>query len=67
MGGGELEMKLISDFVKIDEDNEVITIYGINYSADLFRKFGIETIDGELFEILDRGDGVITIKSHRNE
>jgi len=43
--------------VFIDERLDQLTIYGIRYSAEIFRGLGFRTRPGESFEIVERQDG----------
>lgn len=54
-------MKL-ENFVKIDNERDVITIYGINYSGSLFRGLGLETPEDAWMKIIKREDGVLHIE-----
>ena len=47
----------------ISVDGDVVTIYGIKYSGDLFRGLGLETPVGKAFRIVKREDGVVTIET----
>jgi hypothetical protein len=46
-----------------DERTDSITIEGVKYHGDLFRKLGIAPV-GSLIEIVAREDGVLTLKLH---
>lgn len=48
-----------------DVEQDILTIEGCKYSGVLFRALGLNGIEtGKLFEIVDREDGVITLKRH---
>ena len=51
------------DEIVVDEDRDTITIYGIVYSRELFRTFGLSAI-GKLIRIEKRGDGVVTLREY---
>ena len=51
------------DEIVVDEDRDTITIYGIVYSRELFRTFGLGAI-GKLMRIEKRGDGVVTLHEY---
>lgn len=48
--------------IGIDYSGRIIEIYGIRYALDLFKHIGMAAI-GSRFEIIDRGDGVVTLQS----
>jgi hypothetical protein len=55
-----------SDFaVTIDRQKQIITICGINYAFDLFRGLGFKINPEAFFQIVERGDGVVTIRETR--
>lgn len=45
-----------------DEESDVLTIERIRYSGELFRAFGFAP-EGERFEIVERKDGIVTLRS----
>ena len=48
--------------ILLNDEIEVITIEGINYSYDFFRALSKSGLDvGKLFRILNREDGVVCI------
>lgn len=48
--------------VEYDWYTDVITIEGMRYSGDLFREFGGGLAVGEYFQLIERKDGLITIR-----
>jgi hypothetical protein len=55
-----------SDFaVTINRQKQIITICGINYAFDLFRGLGFKINPEAFFQIVERGDGVLTIRETR--
>jgi hypothetical protein len=49
-----------------DPDKDQITIEGIHYSGSMFRDLGGFPI-GEVIEIVEREDGVLTVKRYEPE
>jgi hypothetical protein len=52
-------MPLLHEHIKIDDERDIITIYGIDYSGELFRGLGFSLREDEWFQILKREDGLI--------
>lgn len=44
-----------------DTDGDVITIEGIHYSGEVFRQLGGLLPAGEIFKLVKRSDGILTI------
>lgn len=47
------------DFIKIDIDHRIITIFGIRYSMEIFRHLGLGEL-GSWIQIVRRENGVVT-------
>jgi hypothetical protein len=58
-------MPALHEHIQIDDAADVITIYGIRYSGELFRGLGFDLRPDQSFQIVKREDGVITIKVTR--
>ncbi len=56
------EKKPLTANVSINDDDDVITIFGIKYHGDLFRGLGIGVNENEYFQIINRDDGALTIQ-----
>ena len=56
----DAEVRPLRKNVKINGD--VITIYGIKYSGELFRHFGLNPSDERWFKIVENKDGILTIQ-----
>jgi hypothetical protein len=48
--------------VSYDRENDILTIEGIKYAGGLFRNFGYAFQRGELFTVLERKDGVLSVR-----
>lgn len=58
-------MPALHEHVQIDDERDVITIYGIRYTGAIFRGLGFDLQLGQSFKILKREDGAITIQVTR--
>ena len=53
--------KPLSECVSVDDERDVVTIYGIKYSGACFRGLGFSIDEKKYFQILERKDGVLII------
>lgn len=53
--------KKLSDNVVIDDDRDVIELYGIHYTGTMFRGLGFEIREDQYFQIIKRDDGVLSV------
>ena len=60
-------MPALSEHVTIDDENDIVTLYGIRYTGVIFRGLGFSIREDETFQIIKREDGVITIQTNRIE
>lgn len=46
-----------------DEQRDILTVEGINYSGEMFREFGIHGLElGTAFQLIERHDGAIILE-----
>jgi hypothetical protein len=60
-------MPKLHEHIQIDDEADIVTLYGIRYSGEIFRGLGFDLRPGQSFKILKREDGVITIQTARDE
>lgn len=60
-------MPKLHEHIQTDDAADVITIYGIRYSGELFRGLGFDLRPGRSFRILKRENGVVTIRVEPDE